>query len=58
MEESIHGSTQREEHAGGSAVQLGEVYLHRGLFTDLAGGCRRCSEPTRELKTGTALINA
>lgn len=39
VEESVHGSAQCEEHAGGGAVQLGEVQLHCGLPTGLAGGC-------------------
>lgn len=45
MEEPVHGGAQLEEHAGGGAVQLGEVHLHRGLFTGLAGGRRGSDEP-------------
>lgn len=55
MEESVHGSAQREEHAGGSAVQLGEVHLHCGLFAGMAGRCRGSPEPARKHKTGMRL---
>ncbi len=55
MEESVHGSAQCEEHAGGGAVQLGEVQLHCGLLTGLAGGRRGNPEPARKHKTGMRL---
>lgn len=48
MEESVDGTAQCEEHAGGGAVQLGEVQLHRGLPTGLAGGCRGSPESARK----------
>lgn len=53
--ESVHGSAQCAEHAGGGAVQLGEVQLHRGLLTGLAGGCRGSPEAARKHKTGMRL---
>lgn len=55
MEEFVHGGAQCEEHAGGGAVQLGEVQLHCGLLTGLAGGCRRSPEPARKRKAGMSL---
>lgn len=55
MEESVHGSAQCEEHAGRGAVQLGEVQLHCGLLTGLAGGCRGSLEPARKHQTGMRL---
>lgn len=55
VEESVHGSAQCEEHAGGGAVQLGEIQLHCGLLTGLAGGCRGSPEPARKHKTGMRL---
>lgn len=55
MEEPVHGSAQREEHVGGSAVQLEEVHLHCGLFAGLAGRCRGSPEPARKHKTGMRL---
>lgn len=52
MEEPVHGGAQCEEHAGGGAVQLGEVQLHRGLLTGLAGGRRGSPVPARKHQTG------
>lgn len=56
MEESVHGGAQCKEYAGGGSVQLGEVQLHRGLFTGLAGGCRGSSKPAGKHKEGRILI--
>lgn len=55
VEESVHGSAQCAEHAGGGAVQLGEVQLHGGFLTGLVGGCGGCPEPARKHKTGMKL---
>lgn len=56
MEESVHGGAQCKEYAGGGSVQLGEVQLHRGLFTGLAGRCRGSSKPARKHKEGRILV--